>query len=443
MKKQLKLLINSKTSGKFHREVIDGRSHIVTQMMPIRGGTAMNNIYYPDKDVESSFMQLNMLPTPLGHPTVNGVSVLASHPVATNKQNIGGWMRNPRKKGKRVFVDFMLDEEIANNSEDGKETIRRIEAGEKIGVSTGLGIAQVINKTGSDDFNVKYTRVGSGFNFDHVAILLNETAAGVHAGTELITNSEDCEVMHYNAEWKVNELSTSDLHQSVRELIKTGTSNAYEWIQDIYPDSKSVIYSVEQEGFTKVTYKQTYAVDQNDAVTLLDDKTEVIENPEKFITKPTTTNNQEVSDMDKNKIVLAIIGNSANKFTLADVDALNAKTDDQLNSIIATNSLDEKQAKEFLTTNSKIDFDAVAEYQTNKADFDAFKAEKAEKQKAVIDNIVANSEYTSELLAGKSDSELALITNMLTPEKQAVRIGEQGQLQTNAQTGDTPACDFT
>lgn len=341
--------------------------------MPIRGDTAMNNVFYSDKDVEDTFMQLNNLPAPSGHPSVNGVNVLASHPVANNKQNIGGWLSKPRKKGKRVFVNFMLDEDIANNSDDGKETIRRIENGEKIGVSTGLTIAQVINKTGVDDFGVKYNREGKGYTFDHVAILLNETAAGEHAGTELITNSEECEVMQFNS-----DVIDTSLLDDISELLAGDTD-----------------YNVTLEsGFISVNHKST-------------------------------NQKEEVCNMDKNKIVLAIIGNSANKFTIKDVDALNAKTDDELNSIIATNSLDEDTAKEFLTTNSEIDFDSYEEFHANKAEFDAFKAEKSAKQKEVIDNIVANSEYTAELLAGKSEAELTLITNMLTPEKKAVRIAEQ------------------
>jgi len=238
MSKPLKILINSRTSGKFKRETIDGRSHIVTMMMPIRGDITMNKIFYPDKEVANSFMQLNMLPAPNGHPEVNGVSVPAFHPVANNKHNIGGFLRNPRKKGKRVFVDFMLDEEIANNSEAGKETIRRIEAGERIGVSTGLGISQVINKSGTDDFGKKFTREGKGFVFDHVAMLLNEHAAGEHAGTELILNEEDYEVLVHNAEWQTNELSTSDLHEGLRELIKPSADHSFSWIIDILPESK-------------------------------------------------------------------------------------------------------------------------------------------------------------------------------------------------------------
>jgi len=371
--KKLKLLINSRTSGKFTRVVIDGRSHIVTRMMPIRGDTAMNRIMYPDNQVADSFMQLNLLQAPSKHPTVNGVNVLASHPVSNNKQNIGGWLSEPVKKGKRVFVNFMLDEEIANNSDDGKETIRRIEAGEKIGVSTGLSIASVVNQSGKDDFGAEYDRIGSGFKFDHVAILLNETAAGDHAGTELITNSDECEIMTFNAEEQALLDDVSDLLAGDKD---------YEVSLD--------------NGKITVNHKLT-------------------------------TNEEEVSTMDKAKLVLAIIGNSANSYKLADVEALNAKTDEEIIAIVATNSLDEKQAKDFLTTNSAINFDEVEEFHANKEAFNKFQADQKVEQKKVIDNIVTNSEYTAELLAGKSDAELTLLTNMLTPEKKAVRIGEQKQ----------------
>ena len=422
-----KVLINSKTSGKFKREDIDGRSHLVTTIMPIRGDITMNNIFYPDKEVESSFMQLNMLPAPNGHPTVNGVNVPAFHPVANNKHNIGGFLRNPRKKGKRVFADFLLDEEIANNSEAGKETIRRIEAGERIGVSTGLGIANITNKTGTDDFGKKYQREGGGFQFDHVATLLNEVAAGEHAGTELVLNEEGEDILVHNAEWCANELSTHQLHDKIHNLIRSpSSSDTYTWLQDIFTDSKTIVFSVEEPNLPRKLFKQTYAVDQNDNITLIDDMIEVVRK-EEFIPKTTNTN-QEVSNMDKNAIVLAIIGNSANKYTVADNAVLMAMSDDELTSVIATNTLDENGAKELLT-NSGYDLTSYESFTNNKVEFDAFLASKETKLKATVDNIVANSDYTPEMLKGKSAVELDLLTNMLTPEKIAVRAAEQGKEQ--------------
>jgi len=421
---KLNILINSKTSGKFHRENIDGRSHLVTTMMPIRGDITMNNIFYPDNEIESSFMQLNMLPAPNGHPTVNGVSVPAFHPVANNKHNIGGFLRNPRKKGKRVFVDFLIDEEVASNTKAGKETIKRIVGGEKIGVSTGLTISKVINKTGSDDFGKKYQRIGGTFNFDHVATLLNEKAAGDHAGTKMITNDED--VLIYNSEWKMNELSTEDLHSAIRELLPKNSDNSFLWIKEIYPLTQTFVYSLEDAN-TKKSFKQGFAVDENDKVTLVNDKIEVIENPDKYITK-TITN--EVDNMDKNKLVLAIIGNSANKYTVADNDRLVTLSDDELLKIVNT-ATDVDSAKEILT-NSGFDFKEYEVFKVNKGEFNAYLAKKEEAQKETIECIVKNSEYTAEMLKEKSDAELTVISNMLTPEKVAARIGEQGNLNNNS-----------
>lgn len=377
----LKILINTRTSGKFKRVDIDGRPHLVTIMMPIRGDITMNGKFYPDKEVADSFMQLNLLPAPNGHPTVNGIAVPAFHPVANNKHNIGGFLSNPRKKGKRVFVDFMLDEEIANNSKEGKETIRRIEAGEKIGVSTGLSIAQVTNKVGKDDFGKEFNQEVAGFNFDHVAILLNEHAAGEHAGTELVLNEEGDEILVHNADDSFEDIS---LNEKIDE------------IKNILPDSEN--YEVKLvDGIISINHK-----------------------------KPTTN---EDNEMDKTRLVLAIIGNSANKYTVADNDRLIALSDDDLFKIVST-SINADGAKEILT-NSGFDFAGYDKFLTNKSDFDLYQKDRAEVTKGIVDNIIANSEMTADMLKGKSTVELDAIYNMLTPEKIAVRIAEQGHQQVN------------
>ena len=475
------LLINSKTSGKFKRETIDGRSHIVTTMMPIRGDITMNKIYYPDKEVTASYQQLNMLPAPNGHPSVNGVAVPAFHPVANNKHNIGAFLRNPRKKGKRVFADLMIDEQVANQSDEGKELIRRIENKERVGVSTGLGIAQVQNKQGKDDFGKAYNRIGSGYQFDHVAVLLNEEAAGSHAGTELVLNEEGGEVLVYNAEWAANELSFSQIREALHELIRPQAKDTYGWVVAAYPDSKTFIYEIESKG-ARNFYKQTYAVDQNDNVALIDDKTEMVENPVRFIPKGAdnkqvvsalneqianlpnslgensqfvlngdklsivdnaqqSENQTEETQMDKNKLVLAIIGNKANVYTVADNDKLMAMSDDDLLGIVGNSEMTIDQAKE-MVTNSGVDLEGYGAFAENKEEFAAWQKEKSDAREAKIDNIVANSEYTEEMLQGKADAELDLITNMLNP-KAATRApqGSAPEVATNAE--QSAQCDYS
>lgn len=443
--KKFKVLVNTRTSGKFHREVIDGRSHLVTIMMPIRGDITMNRKHYPDKHVTSSFMQLNMLPAPNGHPTVNGIAVPAFHPVANNKHNMGGFLRNPRKKGKRVFVDFMLDEEVANKSEEGKETIRRIEAGEKIGVSTGLTIDMVINKKGKDDFGKEFDQEVSGFNFDHVAILLNEAAAGDHAGTELVLNEAGEDIHVSNLDLECNEVSSRDMHESLETMIRSEVGqDAFAFIRDIFPESKTFIFSVDQPGQGVKHFKQSFAIDQNDVFSLLGDRKEVIKNPEKFIDKPEQTfnNNDEDHDMDKLSVILAIIGNSANTYVVSDKDKLMAMSDADLNQIISTNT-DEAGAKAILT-NSGFDFAGYEAYTTNKANFEAFQASEETKLTELKTTIVANSEYTAEMLSGKTKQELTIINSMAKPAKHAARIPEGGQtlIQNNA-ASDASVVDFT
>lgn len=416
----LKILINSRTSGKYTTENIAGREHIVVPMMPIRGDITMNDIFYPNAEVGKSFTQLDELPAPLGHPVINNVHVSAAHPVANNVFNVGGYLKNPRKKGKLVFTNLMLDTVVANQTEDGKNLIKRIKAGEKIGVSTGLNIANVETRNGKDDFGKEYSKIGYGFSFDHVAILMNEAAAGEHAGTELILNEgTDKEITV--CELQRNELSTSDLHEMLRDLVKVDGCDSYAWVMDLYPESKTFVFTVEQKGVDRKTFKQSYAIDTTDEVSLLDDRIEV-EKKIEYIPSVNQTKTNEVIKMDKDKLILAIIGNSANKFTASDsdMDKLNAMSEiDLVNALSAP--VTKEQAIEILT-NDGHDFEGYASFVANKDEFTTFLEAQNKARTEKVTNIVANSDYTDDMLKDKTMSELDVITNMMTkPNK---RIGE-------------------
>ena len=408
----MKIAINSRTSGKFRKEKIGGRAHIVTTMMPIRGDITMNNIYYPDADVKSSFEQLDMMPAPNGHPTINGENVPAFHPVAVNAFNIGGFVRNPRKKGKRVFVDFCLDVEVANRCDDGKQLLTNIKEGKKVGVSTGLTIASVTNSVGKDDFGKEYSRIGHGFNFDHVAILMDGAAAGEHAGTELILNEEGD---NWCVDLVVNELTIDELRRAIDTAIQM--PEAYTWVQEVYPESHKFIYSFEAKGSKARMFKRSYEVDDNDELKVLDDTMEVMR---KVTYEPVTTvlNNQGDTDMDRAALILAIIGNAAFGFTGADKDRLEAMSESEIVNVLATNA---DQAKVILT-NAGFDFEGYENFKTNKSAFDAFTASETTRLDELRSNIVANSEYTAEMLADKPEAELDALTKMLAPKKKADRV---------------------
>ncbi|MCK5641214.1 MAG: DUF2213 domain-containing protein [Gammaproteobacteria bacterium] len=267
----MKIAINSKTSGKFRTEVMNGRDHLVTEMVSIVGNSVMNGGLYPDDEVTNSFMQLDSLPAPNGHPTVNGNKVSAFHPAAVNAHNIGGFIKNPRKEGLTVINEFWLDTAVANQSDDGMELISRIESGGKVGVSTGLNLIQEITNGTAEDGS-EFTWIARDMEFDHVAILLNEKAAGSHVGTELKLNED--ETVQIVA---LNELGVESLKQKLNDKLefKFGKEN-WVWIIDVFPDQKQLIYELDpREGGESRLWKRGYGVDANEEVSLLDDTREV------------------------------------------------------------------------------------------------------------------------------------------------------------------------
>lgn len=339
-----KITINSRSDGKFRKEVINNRPHIVTEMLSIEGDTVMNGLYYPDSEVESSYSQLDSLPAPAGHPVANGENISAFHPLAMNAFNVGGFVRSPRKEGKRVINELVFDIEAASKDDRGKEIIRRIENGERIGVSTGLN-AKLVNYSGK--------KAVSGIKFDHVAVLLNEKPAGENTYT---VNSEEVLICNMGD-------------------------------------------------------------------------------------KPETNQPHEVNDMDKEKLVLAAIGNNANTLTGEDKDRLMSMSESEVVSAIANSAikpeptLEEAQKlveSKGLTVNSDFDAEGYSEFQANKAEFDTFKAEKDAARDKKIDHIVANSKLTKDDLKGSSEEYLERLSNSLVKPD----YSGQGQPVTNADRSD-------
>lgn len=434
----IRIALNSQTSGKVRHETINGRDHILTQMMPIMGNVAMNRIYYSEDEVKNTFEQLDLLPAPNGHPQVNGTNVSAFHPLAVNSHNIGGFIRSPKMDGQKVFCDFCLDVEVANQSEDGQELIKRMESGAKVGVSTGLTMTHFTNNTGKDQFGAEYDREGHGFKFDHVAILLNEQAAGEHAGTELVLNEGDeTPTMVCNlAQDITNELSVDQMRDKLSALVSPAGDNTWAWIVEIFPDSKTFTYKLEAEGEETKLFKQGYAVDQNDELTLLDDRTEGV-----MSFAPISINNHEVITVDKSKLILAIIANSFNGFGAADQEALEAMTEQELVDALCVET-DEAKAKEVLV-NSGFDFEAYDNFTANSDAFGEFVTNREAETKSIVDDIVANSEYTAEMLAGKSLDELKILQNMADSEKQPSRLAGGARVQNQSDSASEVAVDYS
>lgn len=397
------LSINTKTTGKYTTRKINGRDHIVTEMMPIRGDISMNGIFYPLNEIKKSYMQLNNMIAPADHPRINGEKSSAYHPCAINAHNVGGYVSNPRMSGKKVVCDFMLDVETAETTENGKSIIAKIKSGSKVGVSTGLFINSYQNKEGKDDFGKEYNQVGAGFNFDHVAILMNEEAAGAHAGTELMLNEELNKrvlVIEYNA------VTTSAVREALRDLIDG-------WIMDFYLDESKFIY---EDRATENTFEQSYKLENGQPV-LEGARVQVY----RKVSYEVKTNENEGTPMDKTKLIMALVANGFKGPSLQELESM----DESALAAILVKPITANEAKKVLEDDG-IDFAGLKEYQENQEGFKKYLADQAKAKDDIIKGIMENSEYTSELLKDKSLEELNVIANLAKPKLDTSKRIPQG-----------------
>ncbi len=367
-----KIAINSHSTGKFRTEVINNRPHLVTEMVSIVGDSVMNGLGYPDAELDKSFMQLNALHAPASHPTLGGENVSAFHPLAVNAFSVGGIVLNPRKVGKQVINDLAFDIAIAEKDERGIEIMRRIEAGESIGVSTGLN-AKVTNKKGKMG-NTPFEAIVSDIEFNHVAILLDEPPAG----DETFTINEDVTICNLD------------------ELIRSSD------------DAKPIITIVNENSDLKV-----------EVVSVSDDEISI-----KLIPVGNAAdNNQEVHNMDKEKIVLAIIGNSANRYTMADKDSLMSMSEtDLVNGLHSKIDAPEPtiEAATAVVNAAGLHVNNITaeqgkDFADNAEDFTAFMANKKTARDELEAKVLANSKMQADTVSGMSDAGLQDLASSLMP----------------------------
>lgn len=201
----MEIHLNSSSSGNFREEVINGRTHLITEMVSIELNSIMNGLFYPKEAIEASYHQLDNLPAPMGHPVVNGENVSANHPLAVNAFNVGAFVMNPRIEGNFVHNDLAIDIMTAEKDSRGIELMKRIKNKERVGVSTGLN-AGIMNGSGERG-GVSFNGTVSGIEFDHVANLLHEAPAGQNTYT--VNSDNENSVLICNVEQSTEQKPTA------------------------------------------------------------------------------------------------------------------------------------------------------------------------------------------------------------------------------------------
>jgi len=145
----------------------------------------MNGIMYPADEIEKSYMSLNRAPAPLGHPLINSQFISARDPEGINIGWVGAWNENVRRENGRVFLDKVIDVDVANRSEGGKALMNAIDKAEPIHTSTGL----FCNLEAANG-DVEYKSIARDIEFDHDAILIGEDGAATpEQGVGMFVNS--------------------------------------------------------------------------------------------------------------------------------------------------------------------------------------------------------------------------------------------------------------
>ena len=212
------------------REKRNGRDVIVVPSATLPDNVIMNRMLYPAEEIEKSFMTLNRTPAPLGHPVVNGLYVSARDPDAINGFWCGAYNENVRREGGRVLMDKVIDVEVAQSLERGRELLAAIDAGDPIHTSTGLNAQRIRVNCESHDFEVR------NMHFDHDAILTKEKGAATPMqGVGMLVNGQQVDVVNVSlpdsendwiADMVVSEVERqerqnkwADLKNRVREAI--------------------------------------------------------------------------------------------------------------------------------------------------------------------------------------------------------------------------------
>lgn len=293
-----------------------GGTYTIKDVCGAVDGIVMNSALYPAEELKSGVSTMNGKPAPAGHPKDGqGRFISALNGEALLNAYIGSICTNARHEGGRSLFDIVVNEAQAKAHPDGQKLIDRLDAAingknaDPIHVSTGLACKMVT--ANGESSGKKYSRIATNIEYDHLAILLNQSGAGTpEQGVGMFLNSEGQEVevesVQVNTEpadrrfegvtgWLRKLLGNSDLsfeqiYEGLRTVLPEGA-----WVREVF--TKSVVYVDKADKL----FQQDYAVDSSGSVALLGQPVEVVRKVE----YEPITNSNEV-DAVKDKILAAL-----------------------------------------------------------------------------------------------------------------------------------------
>lgn len=293
-----------------------GNTYTIKDVCGAIDGIVMNSALYPAEELKASAASLDGKPAPAGHPKDgDGRFISALNGAALLNSYIGSVCTNARHEGGRTLVDIVVNEAQARAHPDGVKLVERLDAAitgnnaDPIHVSTGL-LCKMLTANGESG-GKRYTRIATGIQYDHLAILLNERGAGTpEDGVGMFLNSDGQEVEVETVE--VNEQAIDRRFEGVTGWIRKLLGNAdlsfdqiYEGLRAALPDGswpREVFgrYFIYMSADDRL-YKQDYTVESGGSVALVGQPVEVLRKVEY---EPIS--NQEKVDAVKDKILAAL-----------------------------------------------------------------------------------------------------------------------------------------
>ena len=272
-----------------------GSTYTIRDVVGAVNDIVMNGMLYPGDQLAAGAATLEGKPAPAGHPkNSQGQFISALNGEALSSAWVGSYCRNARHEGGRTLVDVVVNEAQARAHPEGAKLVERLDAAiagtnaDPIHVSTGL-MANAINASG-ESLGKKYSRIATDLQYDHLAILLNESGAGTPAeGVGMFLNAagepEQVEEVIVNTEpedrrtrgllgWIKRLIGNSDsydlsfdqIHEGLRKLIPEDG-----WIREVF--TKSVIWADKDNR----NWRQDYHVSSDGvSLALLGEPVEVV-----------------------------------------------------------------------------------------------------------------------------------------------------------------------
>lgn len=199
MKKYLLSAIQNKSHRVMHKSVDFGGGR-VRDMLVVEGfahmirDSVMNRVYYPAetfdvlaKELSASQVEVH---APAGHPEDKDGNFVSAKEPRSLAYNIGAYHFNWRVEGDRLISDLAIDPERAQNSNDGKEILHKINHQDYVDGSTAFYV-DLKPKKGVGPDGEEYDTVASNLFLDHSAILIGEPGAKTNAeGVGIFANRE-------------------------------------------------------------------------------------------------------------------------------------------------------------------------------------------------------------------------------------------------------------